>query len=329
MGYSGPYHRSELQPIPSTLPKSLETTNFNDDVRDFVFFPRQAGGDNILLVNMQNGAGINYDRWDMGGDMWDDLHPFATGYAKMADLWYTRLMEILPQANVGPDQDVNESDTVVLDASGSSDPKIGILTYQWVQTAGTPVVLSDSQSVQPTFDAPIVPPGGEILTFMVTVTDADSLESTDTVDIAVLNGTAKGFLYTPVTPCRIVDTRIAGGSIPSGGLRSYDAYGNGATIGSQGGNSAGCASPKGEPRAVHINVTAVPLGNGNIVAYPFGSAAPTASLVNYRSDAQNIANSGTIKTCFYCAKDINIQSNFGTAHVVIDVLGYYYPDPAP
>ena len=69
-------------------PKSAETTAFNNNVRDFVFFPRQAGGDKIILVDMQNGAGINYDRWDMGGDMWDDLHPFETGYGKMADAWF-------------------------------------------------------------------------------------------------------------------------------------------------------------------------------------------------------------------------------------------------
>ena len=79
---------------------------------------------------------------------------------------------------------------------------------------------------------------------------------------------------------------------------------------------------------VHINVTAVPVaGSGNIVAYPFGSAAPSASLVNYRADAQNIADGGTVKTCYNCDKDINIKSNYGTAHLVIDVLGYYFENP--
>jgi hypothetical protein len=52
-----------------------------------------------------------------------------------------------------------------------------------------------------------------------------------------------------------------------------------------------------------------------------------ASLVNYKAGVQNVANSGTVKTCFNCTKDINIKANFGTAHVVIDVLGYYFVKP--
>ena len=91
--------RSCVPPLAPPCPKSLETTNFNNDVRDFVFFPRQAGGDNIILVNMQNDAGIDYHQWIFGGDMYDDLHPFRTGYAKMANLWFTALKDILPPIN--------------------------------------------------------------------------------------------------------------------------------------------------------------------------------------------------------------------------------------
>jgi hypothetical protein len=128
-----------------------------------------------------------------------------------------------------------------------------------------------------------------------------------------------------VQPCRIVDTRLAGGAIPPDGIRSYNVYG---AVASQGGNSAGCPSPAGEPLAVALNVTAVPVaGRGNIVAYPFGSVPPNASLVNWQAGVQNVANSGTVKTCFNCTKDINIKSRVGTVHVVIDVLGYYHAKP--
>ena len=87
-------------------------------------------------MNMQSDAGIDYDHWDMGGDMWDTLHPFETGYDQMADLWFTGLMDILLQASAGPDQGMNEFDNVTMDASGSIDPQNGNLSYQWVQTAG-------------------------------------------------------------------------------------------------------------------------------------------------------------------------------------------------
>jgi uncharacterized delta-60 repeat protein len=136
-------------------------------------------------------------------------------------------------------------------------------------------------------------------------------------------------VFSPVTPCRIVDTRKAGGAIPPGGIRGYRVRGNNAQMTSQGGNPSGCPSPGNlEPYGVHINVTAVPVaGPGNIVAYPFGSGTPKASLVNYKFGVQNIANSGTVLTCWDCGNDINIKSNNGTTHVVIDVLGYDFKKP--
>jgi uncharacterized protein YuzE len=163
----------------------------------------------------------------------------------------------------------------------------------------------------------------EVTASTVTNTAVEPINTDATVEEQCFYMEALDLVYTPVTPCRIVDTRIAGGAIPPGGIRSYNVRGD---VASQGGNVY-CPSPKGEPYTAHINVTVVPLGNGNIVTYPYGSTAPNASLVNYRADAQNIANSGTVKTCFNCGKDIFIKSRVGTAHVVIDVLGYDFAKP--
>ena len=168
---------------------SLDTTAFNDNVRDNVFLPRQAIDDKIVLVDMQNGAGIDYRLSANGGDMWNNIHPFADfGFAKMANAWFSSLQQILPVAEAGPDQRVAEFETVTLDGSGSTDPKIGHgnnLSYQWIQTAGTSVVLSDDTAVQPTFDAPDAALAGKTLTFMLTVTDEDELVATDEVDVDV------------------------------------------------------------------------------------------------------------------------------------------------
>ena len=136
---------------------------------------------------------------------------------------------------------------------------------------------------------------------------------------------SQDLLFAAVQPCRIVDTRLAGGAIPPGATRSYNVRG---AVATQGGNPGGCPSPGGEPLAVALNVTAVPVaGRGNLRAFPFGTAPPNASLVNYQTGAQNVANAATVKTCFNCTNDINIKSSVGTVHVVIDVLGYYFSKP--
>ena len=130
----------------------------------------------------------------------------------------------------------------------------------------------------------------------------------------------KDLVYTPVEPCRIVDTRLtAAGPIPTEGTRTFNVYGS---VPSQGGNPAGCPSPRGELRAVHMNVVAVrPTSNGTLRAFPHGIAPPTASLVNYTTNT-TIANGATVQTCCFCGSDITFQSRFASANVVIDVLGY-------
>ena len=94
-----------------------------------------------------------------------------------------------PTANAGPDQTVNEGDTVTLDGSNSDDLDDGIAAYQWTQTGGTPVTLSNPSTVMPLFTAPPVGAEGGALTFQLTVTDSDGLQDTDTciVNISWVN----------------------------------------------------------------------------------------------------------------------------------------------
>jgi hypothetical protein len=70
------------------------TTLFNNNVQAMAE-ARIAAGDSIVIVDMENGAGINYNLLPVG-DMWDNLHPFATGYTKMANVWFNALTPILP-----------------------------------------------------------------------------------------------------------------------------------------------------------------------------------------------------------------------------------------
>ncbi len=67
-----------------------DTSTFNTDLNTMVQ-TRISNGDDIMIVDMENGAGIDYMT-----DMHDELHPNQTGYGKMADLWLSALKTVIP-----------------------------------------------------------------------------------------------------------------------------------------------------------------------------------------------------------------------------------------
>jgi len=90
-----------------------------------------------------------------------------------------------PSADAGEDQTVDERATVQLDADGSTDPDGDILTYNWTQTAGRSVTLSEPLFSAPTFTAPTVTEE-TTLTFRTRARDGNGGTDTDTVNITVL-----------------------------------------------------------------------------------------------------------------------------------------------
>ncbi|MCK4793407.1 MAG: hypothetical protein KAV87_57290 [Desulfobacteraceae bacterium] len=94
-------------------------------------------------------------------------------------------VNMVPIADAGPDQTVNEGVMVTLDGSNSTDSEDIIAEYLWKQTAGSPVTLSDAASAQTTFLAPYVNATEEALKFELTVQDGGGLADTDTVIINV------------------------------------------------------------------------------------------------------------------------------------------------
>ena len=93
-----------------------------------------------------------------------------------------------PVASAGPDQTVNEGETVILDGSNSSDPDDGdsIAYYKWQQISGDSVTLSSTTAMKPTFIAPDVGKDGAALTFKLTVTDTGGLQG---IDSCIVNTT--------------------------------------------------------------------------------------------------------------------------------------------
>jgi uncharacterized repeat protein (TIGR01451 family) len=88
-----------------------------------------------------------------------------------------------PLADAGSDQSVDTDAPVTLDGSGSSDPDNDLpLTYGWLQTGGTPVLLSSNTLSQPTFTTPGDP---DVLTFTLAVTDSLGLADPTPAEVVV------------------------------------------------------------------------------------------------------------------------------------------------
>jgi hypothetical protein len=117
----------------------------------------------------------------------------------------------------------------------------------------------------------------------------------------------------PLTPCRLLDTRNAAG--PLGGPSLGGAGQRTFTL------SNTCGVPSGAV-AVSANVTVVnPAAQGDLIVYPSGLSAPTASTISFRA-GRTRANNVQI----YLALDgsIVVQNNSGGAlDFVVDVNGYY------
>jgi hypothetical protein len=153
--------------------------------------------------------------------------------------------------------------------------------------------------------------------------------------LLVLGDGATSQVFTPVAPCRIIDTTVAGGPIAGGTQRNFLVAGA-VNFPNQGGQPGGCGIPFGPATSVMINFVAVgPQGPGNLRAFAFGSPVPNASIINYANvPLLNIANGIAVTICSpaqtTCDFDLTVQADASGTHLVADVVGFFEPAvPAP
>lgn len=126
--------------------------------------------------------------------------------------------------------------------------------------------------------------------------------------------------YTGIAPCRVVDTRIAGGPLYAT-VRHFDLVGN---LSGQGGAS-NCGIPA-DATSIAANITpiAANAGSGYIRGWGFLGGPLTATLVNY-GGAINASNMVNLPLCegLSCIHAFDLRNYGADVHVVVDVLGYY------
>ena len=148
----------------------------------------------------------------------------------------------------------------------------------------------------------------------------------------VLGDTGADLVFTPVTPCRIVDTRLATGGWAGRigpNLGNWFSV-NLADYSAQGGFAGSCGfSTAFDVSGVVLNVTSTDqTGNGNLRVKECGGGTPLVSLVNYQPGV-NLANATATRSAIGCtlgpggSNDIFIFSGVSASHVVVDIMGYY------
>jgi len=141
-----------------------------------------------------------------------------------------------------------------------------------------------------------------------------------------LGDTTDDLVYTPVVPCRIVDTRLgAGGVFVPQTQRDWLAYSPGGFAG-QGGSATNCGIPV-RPVAVMMNTTLANTVGGPefFELWPFNQARPTTATVNWSGPGQQPANAEIVPLCIgSCTADFSAYAS-GQTQAIIDVLGYFNP----
>ena len=133
--------------------------------------------------------------------------------------------------------------------------------------------------------------------------------------------------YQGNSPARILDTREAG-DITAGAAMAHNGVLPLQVTGSHPTPSGTPVTIPADATAVVMNVTAVaPTASGYLSVYPTGTARPTVSNINFVQNQPGVANMVTAKVGAGGKIDLLVVTDpdpaNGTAHVVVDLAGYY------
>lgn len=133
--------------------------------------------------------------------------------------------------------------------------------------------------------------------------------------------------FTTIMPCRIADTRVAGGPVDAD--TALQVVTMAVDYSAQGGIPSGCGLDAAAAEAVMVNITVVaPERAGYATAYPPGEARPLAASLNYAPGA--IVNNTVVAKVATAQRGRPFALySYARTHVVVDLVGYYTAPPPP
>lgn len=126
--------------------------------------------------------------------------------------------------------------------------------------------------------------------------------------------------YTPVTPCRIVDTRNVARRLVAGVAQTFD--GQAGSFVAQGGDASSCDVPAGVGALALTVVAFQPDNLGYIRLWAANTAEPGSTTINFDPGVINVATGTIVPVDAANAGRFSAKSPTGT-DVIIDVVGYF------
>ncbi len=156
---------------------------------------------------------------------------------------------------------------------------------------------------------------------VLTESASDALPARD-VQVKALGDANADLTYTPLNPCRILDTRAAGGGGPLAANVARTFNGFAADFSTQGGTASNCAIPNGVA-ALAMNVYAVnPTNLGFIKVWPANATEPAVSTVNYQVGITAIATGALVPVDAATSNRFSAKSP-AQVDFIADVVGYF------
>jgi hypothetical protein len=142
-----------------------------------------------------------------------------------------------------------------------------------------------------------------------------------TAETKLLGDNTQDLVFYPITPCRNVDTRNAGGPIAAGTFRDFNAD----SAGSQGGTPGCFVVPLVDASAWALNITVINMNTTGFVAVRSVGSSALTSLVNYTGPGQQVNNFVIVNNSRASAVNEYEVYAASTVDVIVDLFGYFLP----